>query len=97
MTILLMTKEGLYAARDRYGRTPMVIGKRMVLTVFPLKVSHTSISGTATAKELGPAEIVFITPDEIKTLSEPGDEMRICSFLWVYYGYPTSSLRRCQC
>lgn len=91
MTILLMTKEGLYAARDRYGRTPMVIGKKDGAHCVSFESFAYINLGYSDCKELGPAEIVFITPDEIKTLSEPGDEMRICSFLWVYYGYPTSS------
>ncbi|MCH1984347.1 amidophosphoribosyltransferase [Ruminococcus sp. OA3] len=91
MTILLMTKEGLYAARDRYGRTPMVIGKKNGAHCVSFESFAYINLGYSDCKELGPAEIVFITPDEIKTLSEPGEEMRICSFLWVYYGYPTSS------
>lgn len=91
MTILLMTKEGLYAARDRYGRTPMVIGKKDGAHCVSFESFAYINLGYSDCKELGPAEIVFITPDEIKTLSEPGDKMRICSFLWVYYGYPTSS------
>ena len=91
MTILLMTKEGLYAARDRYGRTSMVIGKKDGAHCVSFESFAYINLGYSDCKELGPAEIVFITPDEIKTLSEPGDKMRICSFLWVYYGYPTSS------
>lgn len=91
MTMLLMTKEGLYAARDRYGRTPLVIGhKEDAFCVSFESFAYINL-GFEDYKELGPAEIVFITPDGVTTLSEPKEEMRICSFLWVYYGYPTSS------
>ena len=91
MTLLLMTKEGLYAARDRYGRTPLVIGhKDDAYCVSFESLAYINL-GYSDYKELGPAEIVFIDPDGVKTLSEPKKEMRICSFLWVYYGYPTSS------
>ena len=91
MTILLMTEEGLFAARDRYGRTPMVIGKKDGAHCVSFESFAYINLGYRDCKELGPAEIVFITPDQIETLSEPREEMRICSFLWVYYGYPTSS------
>lgn len=91
MTMLLMTEEGLYAARDKYGRTPMFIGK----SEDGYCVSFESFAyinlGFSDYKELGPAEIAFITADGVETVSPPGEEMKICSFLWVYYGYPTSS------
>ena len=48
-------------------------------------------------KELGPGEIVAVTPDGVETLQKPGEEMRICSFLWVYYGYPTSAYEGVKC
>ena len=91
MTLLLMTKEGLYAARDRYGRTPLVIGHKDDAYCVSFESFAYINLGYSDYKELGPAEIVFIDPDGVKTLSEPKKEMRICSFLWVYYGYPTSS------
>jgi amidophosphoribosyltransferase len=91
MTLLLMTKKGLYAARDRYGRTPLVIGhKEDAYCVAFESFSYINL-GYDDYRELGPGEIVFIDPDGVKTLVEPGKEMRICSFLWVYYGYPTSA------
>jgi amidophosphoribosyltransferase len=91
MTLLLMTKEGLYAARDRYGRTPLVIGhKEGAFCVSFESFAYLNL-GYTDYKELGPAEIAFITPDGVKTLVQPQEEMHICSFLWVYYGYPTSS------
>lgn len=91
MTMLVMTREGIYAARDRYGRTPLVIGKKEDAYCVSFE-SHAYINlGYADYRELGPSEVAFITPDGVTTLREPRDEMRICSFLWVYYGYPTSS------
>lgn len=91
MTMLLMTKDGIYAARDRYGRTPLVIGHKEDAYCVSFE-SHAYINlGYTDYRELGPSEIAFITPDNVKTLREPREKMRICSFLWVYYGYPTSA------
>ncbi len=91
MTLLLMTKDGIYAARDRYGRTPLVIGHKDGAYCVSFE-SHAYINlGYADYKELGPSEIAYITPEGVETLSPPREEMKICSFLWVYYGYPTSS------
>ena len=91
ITILLMTQEGIYAARDKYGRTPLIIGKK--------KGSYCAASesfafinlGYRPAMELGPAEIVFLTPSGFGTIAEPGGKLRICTFLWTYFGYPTST------
>lgn len=91
MTLLLMTEEGLYAARDRYGRTPLVVGKKEDAYCVSFENFAYVNLGYTDYKELGPAEIVYITPDGVETVGEPGKNMRICSFLWVYYGYPTSS------
>lgn len=91
MTLLLMTQDGIYAARDRYGRTPLVVGKKEGAFCVSFE-SHAYINlGYTDYKELGPSEIAFITPEEVQTVSPAREEMRICSFLWVYYGYPTSS------
>jgi len=91
MTLLLMTKDGLYAARDKYGRTPLVVGKRADGYCVSFESFAYINLGYNDYKELGPAEIVHITADGVETVSPPGEEMKICSFLWVYYGYPTSS------
>lgn len=91
MTLLLMTKDGLYAARDKYGRTPLVVGKRDDGYCVSFESFAYINLGFSDYKELGPAEIVHITADKVETVSPPGEEMKICSFLWVYYGYPTSS------
>lgn len=91
MTLLLMTKDGIYAARDRYGRTPLVVGLKEDAYCVSFE-SHAYINlGYTDYKELGPSEIAYITPEGVETLRAPREEMKICSFLWVYYGYPTSS------
>lgn len=91
MTLLLMTKDGLYAARDKFGRTPLVLGRKDNAYCVSFE-SHAYINlGYSDYRELGPSEIVFITPDKVDVLQKPTDNMKICSFLWVYYGYPTSS------
>lgn len=91
MTILLLTSKGVYAARDRLGRTPVIIGKKENAYCASFESFAYLNLGYEDYKELGPAEIVFMTPDGVETVSAPGKEMKICSFLWVYYGYPTSS------
>ncbi len=91
MTLLLMTKDGILAARDRLGRTPLVIGKKDDAFCVSFESFAYINLGYHDYKELGPGEIAYITPDGVETLQAPGEEMRICSFLWVYFGYPTSS------
>lgn len=91
MTLLLMTEKGLYAARDRYGRTPLVVGKKEDAYCVSFESFAYINLGYMDYKELGPAEIVFITPESLEVMSPAKEEMKICSFLWVYYGYPTSS------
>ena len=91
LTLLLMTKDGLYAARDRYGRTPVVVGRKEDAYCVSFENFAYINIGYTDYKELGPGEVAFITPEGVETLIEPGNEMKICSFLWVYYGYPTSS------
>ena len=91
LTLLLMTKDGIYAARDRYGRTPVVVGKKEEAYCVSFENSAYINLGYEAYKELGPGEIDLITPESVEQLVAPGKEMKICSFLWVYYGYPTSS------
>ncbi len=91
ITILVLTSQGLYAARDKYGRTPMIIGKKRE-TYCASSESFAFINlGYRTVKELGPGEIVLITPEGVQTLAQAGENMRICTFLWTYFGYPTST------
>ena len=90
-SILILTPKGLIAARDRLGRTPVIIGKKEDAYCVSFESFAYVNLGYEDYKELGPGEIVKVTPDGVETLSPPGDKMRICSFLWVYYGYPTST------
>ena len=91
MTILLLTPGGIYAARDKLGRTPVAVGKREDAHCVCFESFAYLNLGYTAERELGPAEIVFVTADGVTTLSEPRKEMKICTFLWVYYGYPCSS------
>lgn len=91
MTILLLTPEGIYASRDRYGRTPVMIGKREDAYCVSFESFAYINLGYQDCTELGPGEIVLINPSGIQSLSKPRKERKVCSFLWVYYGYPTSS------
>ena len=90
MTILLLTPKGIYAARDKVGRTPVIIGKKDDGFCASFESFAYLNLGYEDYKELGPGEIVFMTPDGVETVSPAGKEMKICSFMWVYYGYPTS-------
>ena len=91
LSLLIMTKDGIYAARDRYGRTPVVIGKKEDAYCVSFENFAYLNLGYNHDRELGPGEIAYITPESVETLVQPEEKMRICSFLWVYYGYPTSS------
>ena len=88
---LLKDDGSLIAARDKLGRIPVVIGKNEdgYCVTFESFAAHKT--GYEIERELGPGEIVHITPDGVTQLAPPGEKMRICSFLWSYYGYPTSS------
>ena len=90
MTILLLTQKGIYCARDRYGRTPVVIGEKESGYCATFESFAYLNLGYKPVRELGPGEIVVMTPEAVTTLSQPGKEMKICTFLWIYYGYPSS-------
>lgn len=91
MTLLIMTPKGIYASRDKWGRTPCVIGKKETgYCVCFESFSYLNL-GYSSEKELGPGEVVFIDPEGYETMLPPRKEMRICSFLWIYYGFPASS------
>ena len=91
-SILVLTEKGtLIAARDKMGRLPILIGKNENGYCVAFESFSYQKLGYKKYKELGPNEIVEVTVDGVKTLHEPGKEMRICSFLWTYYGYPTST------
>lgn len=91
LSVLVLTDSCLYASRDRLGRTPIIIGHKEAGYCCTFESSALFNLGYSVVRDLGPGEIVRITPEEVTTLKEPNDEMQICSFLWVYYGYPTSS------
>lgn len=92
MSILILKNDGaLIAARDRLGRTPVLIGKNDDGYCVSFESFAYQKLGYADEKELGPGEIVEITADSLKVLEKPGKEMKICSFLWSYYGYSTSN------
>ena len=90
MTILILTTEGIYAARDRLGRLPVLIGQNEEGCCVSFESFAYHKLGYQDAYELGPQEIVKITPEGWETLSPAGKDMRICAFLWTYYGYPNS-------
>ena len=92
MTLLLLTKDhGIIAARDRMGRLPVLIGKSDDGHCVSFESFAYHKLGYEDAYELGPREIVRVTADGIETLSEAGKDMKICAFLWTYYGYPNSN------
>ena len=90
-TILILTKEGIIAARDKLGRLPVLVGRNEDGYCVSFESFAYHKLGYNDEHELGPREIVRITADGWETLSPPGEEMRICAFLWTYYGYPNSN------
>ena len=104
MSMLVLTPTGIFAARDRLGRTPVIIGKKEGAYCASFESFAYLNLGYEDCKELGPGEIDFITPESVEVVLPPHDEMKICTFLWVYYGYPSSSYEgmnveqmRCHC
>lgn len=91
ITILLMNEKGIYVARDKFGRTPAVIGQKDDGFCVSFESFAYLNLGYHDYKELGPGEICLVRADGVKTLMNPNNKMKICTFLWVYYGYPSSS------
>ncbi len=90
LSMLILTPKGIYAARDKLGRTPIVLGKKDGAICASFE-SHAYLNlGYTPYRELGPGEVVVFNENEVKTLIAPGNKMRICTFLWVYYGYPAA-------
>jgi len=89
-SLLLLTEKGIYAARDRLGRTPLVVGRRSGATAVSSESCAFPNLGFETSYFLGPGEVLFLTADGWEQRLAPGNLMQICSFLWVYYGYPAS-------
>ena len=91
MSILILTSKGIYAARDTMGRTPVVLGKKKDAYCIAFESFSYLNLGYEPFKELGPGEIDFITADGAEIVVPPSGQTKICTFLWVYYGYPASS------
>ena len=91
MSMLILTEKGIYAVRDKLGRTPVVIGKKETGFCATFESFAYLNLGYTDYKELAPGEVVVMDENGIKTLVAPGKDMKICTFLWVYYGYPSSS------
>ncbi len=91
MTLLLLKQKGIYAARDSMVRKPVVIGRREDACCVTFESFAYLNLGYEDERELGPGEIAVITPEGVRTLVHPGKDMKICTFLWVYYGYPSST------
>lgn len=91
LSMMILTPVGIYCARDKMGRTPIVIGKKDNGYCASFESFAYLNLGYTDVKELGPGEVVVMTDEGVKTLVAPGDKMKICTFLWIYYGYPSSS------
>ena len=91
MSMLILTPKGIYLARDKYGRTPIIVGKKDGAFCATFESFAFLNLGYSTYRELGPGEVAVMTSDALKTLVLPGKEMKICTFLWIYYGYPSST------
>jgi len=89
-SILLLTEQGIYAARDRVGRTPVILGRQEGAWAVTMETSAFPNLGYETDRSLGPGEIVYLTADGAETLRPALPRRQICAFLWVYYGYPSS-------
>ncbi|HEX2944934.1 MAG TPA: amidophosphoribosyltransferase [Clostridia bacterium] len=90
-TMLLLTPEGIYASRDRSGRTPLMVGEKEGSYCVSFESSALPNLGYRKSYELGPGEIILLTPDGIEKIAPPREKMKVCAFLWIYYGYPASS------
>ena len=90
MTLMVLSADGIYCARDRFGRTPLTIGLKDEGFCASFEPFAYLNLGYRDYKELGPGEIDLMTPEGVTTLVPPGEKMSICTFLWVYYGYPSS-------
>nr|NQU93782.1 amidophosphoribosyltransferase [Bacteroidota bacterium] len=89
-SLLILTKKGLYAARDKLGRTPVTLGKKEGAFAVSSESSSFDNLGFKIEKALGPGEILYITADGVEQRRQPNKQMQVCAFLWVYYGYPSS-------
>ncbi len=91
LSMLILTPKGIYCARDKMGRTPIVIGRKDNGFCASFESFAYLNLGYTDCKELGPGEVAVMTAEDVKTIITPGKDMKICTFLWIYYGYPSSS------
>ncbi|MBR3645885.1 MAG: amidophosphoribosyltransferase [Lachnospiraceae bacterium] len=91
LSLLILTPKGIYAARDKYGRTPVVLGKKDDSRCACFESFSYLNLGYQDDRELGPGEVVVFDAEGIRTLVSPGNKKKVCTFLWVYYGYPSAS------
>ena len=89
--LILDCEGGLFAVRDRFGRTPVVVGQKEGATAVAMESCSFPNLGYTVTRELGPGEMVRCAPEGVETVLSPGEQQAICSFLWVYFGYPASS------
>jgi amidophosphoribosyltransferase len=90
LSLLLLGKEGLYAARDRYGRSPLVVGERGTDRIVVSETCAFKNLGFKTKKYIGPGEIVRISDGKVEQVKKPDDKLQLCTFLYVYAGFPAS-------
>ena len=91
LSLLLLTEKGIYAARDKFGRTPVILGRKTGSIAATSETCAFPNLGYEIERDLGPGEIVFIAPEGVEQRKAPGPKLQICAFLWVYYGFPASS------
>ena len=91
LSMLVLTPKGIYAARDKFGRTPVVLGQKEDGFCASFESFAYLNLGYTAYRELGPGEVVVFDENHVETLVKPGNKMKICTFLWIYYGYPSSS------
>ena len=89
-SMLLLTPKGVYAVRDKLGRTPLIVGKKEGAIALSSETTSFANLGYAIDHYVGPGEILFISPEGMERRREPNAKMQVCTFLWVYYGYPSS-------
>jgi amidophosphoribosyltransferase len=90
-SILILTGEEIYAARDRLGRTPLALGEKDGARAITFETCALPNLGYEITRYLGPGEVVRVSREGVEQVKAPGDRMQVCAFLWVYYGYPASS------
>lgn len=90
-TMLILTDEGIYAVRDKFGRTPLIIGEKLGSYAVAMETCAFPNIEYKITKYLGPGEVIFISEKGLEQKIAPGDQLQICAFLWVYYGYPASN------